>query len=364
MPYRRLLKPLLFRLDAENAHHLTLRGLSSAQRLSAGRALLAALYAVPASKRLESHLWDLRFPSPVGLAAGLDKNAQAVDALSRIGLGFLEVGTVTPRPQAGNERPRLFRLPEDKALINRMGFNNEGAQAMARRLAAFVCHPVPVGVNIGKNKDTPNEQAAEDYRECLRELYAYGDFFVVNVSSPNTPGLRSLQGGGELLGLLRAVLQEADVQRVRQLQHKPVLVKIAPDLDDDALQTTVNAVRAAGVQGIIVSNTTLSREGLSSPHRQQAGGLSGQPLRERSTALVRRVYALTQGALPIVASGGVFSAQDAYEKIRAGASLVEIYTALIYEGPEVLRSINEGLEALLQRNGFDNVAQAVGADHR
>lgn len=362
MPYRRLLKPLLFRLDAEDAHHLTLRGLALAGKVPGAGPLLAALYGVPESPALETTLWGLRFASPLGLAAGLDKNAQAVAAFSRIGLGFLEVGTVTPRAQVGNDRPRLFRLPQDGALINRMGFNNDGAQAVARRLGQLPPHRIPLGINIGKNKDTPNERAADDYRACLRELYPFGDFFVVNVSSPNTPGLRSLQAGAELRALLDAVLNEADAQRVRSvLPAKPVLVKIAPDLDDAALETTVQAAQAAGVAGLIVSNTTLNREGLTHAHREQAGGLSGKPLRERATELVGRVYELTGGQLPIVASGGVFTAGDAYEKIRAGASLVEIYTALIYEGPEVVRQINAGLEELLRRDGFRNVAEAVGA---
>jgi len=364
MLYTHILKPLLFRLDAEDAHHLTLRALSAAGRVPGAARVLRALYGVPRNAALESRLFGLTFPNPVGLAAGLDKDAQAVTAFTSVGFGFMEVGTVTPRPQAGNERPRLFRLPADTALINRMGFNNAGADAMAARLALLPARRVPVAVNIGKNKDTPNEQAADDYRACVRVLYPHADFFVVNVSSPNTPGLRSLQAGEDLRHLLTAVMDEVEAQRVRFVQPtRAVLVKIAPDLGDAALVETLNAALAAGVAGVIVSNTTLSREGLRHANREQAGGLSGQPLTARSTELIRRVYAHTGGRLPVVGSGGVFTAEDAYAKIRAGASLVEVYTGLIYHGPGIVRRINAGLVRLLRRDGFASVQDAVGADH-
>jgi len=365
MLYEKIAKPLLFRLDPEDAHHLTLGGLALAPRIPGATALLDAAYGVPAQEPLSTTVFGLRFPSPIGLAAGLDKNGQAVTGFSHMGFGFMEVGTVTPRPQPGNPRPRLFRLPEDRALINRMGFNNEGAKAMAARLSRLPRRPIPIGVNIGKNKDTPNEDAESDYRACVQELYPLGDFFVVNVSSPNTPGLRDLQAGDELSRLLEAVQRELEAQRARHGgPQKPVLVKIAPDLDEAGLEATVHAARAAGVSGIIVSNTTLRREGLTHAHRDEKGGLSGRPLKERSTEILRRVHQMTEGKLPIVGSGGVFTAEDAYEKIRAGASLVEVYTALIYEGPSLLRRISRGLVALLRRDGFCSVADAVGADHR
>ena len=356
MLYRRLLRPALFRLDAEDAHHLTLRGLES----GAAAKVLGTLYGVPNDPRLCIDLFGLAFPSPVGLAAGLDKDARAVAAFSRLGLGFVEVGTVTPRPQPGNPRPRLFRLPEDGALINRMGFNNAGMHAAAGRLEKLAARPVPIAVNIGKNKETPNEAAADDYRACVRTLFPYADLFVVNVSSPNTPGLRALQGAEELGTLLGAVLAEVETLRVRYLKTAPVLVKIAPDLDGAALEATVGAAVDAGVAGIIVANTTLGRDGLTQPHRGEAGGLSGKPLAARSTELVRRAYALTGGRLPIVASGGVFTGRDAYEKIRAGASLVELYTGLIYQGPSLPGRINRELSGLLERDGFESVARAVG----
>lgn len=357
--YRHLAKPLLFRMDAEQAHHLTIRALQGAGRVP-GLDTAVAHFAAPTPNALRQQLWGLRFGSPVGLAAGLDKNGEAITLFSALGFGFMEVGTVTPRPQPGNPLPRLFRLPEDGALINRMGFNNAGLDTLARHLSGP--HRIPIWANIGKNKDTPNDQAEDDYRQAVRALYPHADGFVVNVSSPNTPGLRSLQQADELSALLDAVLREAERQRLEHLQQRPVLVKLAPDLSDEDFAASVEAAQAAGVSGLIVSNTTLSRAGLRSPNREQAGGLSGQPLRERSTALVRRAYQLTSGKLPIVGVGGIFSAQDAYQKIRAGASLVEVYTALIYEGPALPSRLNRQLTELLHGGGFGHISQAVGVD--
>lgn len=363
MLYRNIMKPLLFKLDPETAHHATIGGLSAAGGIPGAQALLGAMYGVDGRRELTTDIWGLRFPNPVGLAAGLDKNGRAVKAFSRVGFGFMEVGTVTPRPQPGNPQPRLFRLPEDEALINRMGFNNEGADKLARRLAAARPYGIPLAVNIGKNKDTPNEEAVGDYIACVRELYEYADLFVVNISSPNTPDLRKLQHGSELRELLRAVMDEIGEQRAaRHGKTVPVLVKIAPDLAGDELEQVVQTVADSGASGMIAANTTLDRSGLTHAHRDEAGGLSGKPLRDRSTAMIRRIYKLTGGALPIIGSGGIFSAEDAYEKIRAGASLVEIYTALIYIGPGVNRQINEGLSRLLQRDGFAHISQAVGVD--
>ncbi|GAA5513321.1 Dihydroorotate dehydrogenase (quinone) [Deinococcus carri] len=358
--YRRI-KPALFRLDAEDAHHLTLRALGVASRLPAWPALARTLTA-PADPRLTQTLWGRTFTSPVGLAAGLDKNAEAVPAFGALGFGFLEVGTVTPLAQAGNERPRLFRLPPDEALINRMGFNNAGAEALHARLAALPARPAPVWVNIGKNKATPNEEAVQDYLGCVRALQDVADAFVVNVSSPNTPGLRALQAAADLAALVRAVLGEVEVGRVRTLSRPPVLVKLAPDLHPEDFEASVNAVLAAGADGLIISNTTLSREGLTHPRREEAGGLSGRPLTRRSTDLVRDAYRLTRGRVPIVGVGGIFTAGDAYAKIRAGAALTEVYTALIYEGPGLPARLNRGLAGLLARDGFRNVAEAVGVD--
>ncbi|WP_027459342.1 quinone-dependent dihydroorotate dehydrogenase [Deinococcus murrayi] len=361
--YRRLLRPALFRLDAEDAHHLTLRGLGAASRVPGWAAPLRALTAPP-DPRLTQTLWGHAYPSPLGLAAGLDKNGEAVPAFWALGFGFVEVGTVTPLAQPGNERPRLFRLPPDGALVNRMGFNNAGADALHARLAALRRRPVPVWVNIGKNKATPNEEATDDYLRLVRALGDVADAFVVNVSSPNTPGLRALQAAEDLAALVRAVVAEVEAGRVRTLRRPPVLVKLAPDLHPADFGASVGAVLEAGAHGLILSNTTLSREGLTHGHRGEAGGLSGRPLRGRSTALVREAYRLTGGRVPLVGVGGVFTAEDAYAKIRAGASLVEVYTALVYEGPGLPARLHRGLSRLLERDGFASVTEAVGADAR
>ncbi|QHT61997.1 quinone-dependent dihydroorotate dehydrogenase [Paenibacillus lycopersici] len=365
MLYTKIAKPYFFRMDAEKAHHMVIDGLHSASRLPGIPGMMRAMYGVPEAKELASNLFGLHFAHPVGLAAGLDKNAKAVDMFANIGFGFAEVGTVTPKGQAGNDLPRLFRLPSDEALINRMGFNNDGAEAMAGRLAHYTNRRIPIAVNIGKNKTTPNELAHEDYRACLRQLYTYGDFFVVNISSPNTPDLRALQHGDELKLLLATVMEETGAQAAKSgAARKPVLVKIAPDMTDEQLAYTVETIVASGVNGIIATNTTIGREGLRHPNAKEAGGLSGKPVRDRSTAVVRDVYRLTGGRLPIIGSGGIFTASDAYDKIRAGASLVEIYTALIYKGPELLRELTEGLKALLRKDGFASITEAIGADHR
>lgn len=365
MLYRKLGKPIFFKMDPENAHHLVVGGLGTAHRIPGILPLMRGLYGVPSSSpELTTELFGIQFPSPVGLAAGLDKNAAAVPGFSAIGFGFMEVGTVTPVGQPGNDQPRLFRLPPDEALINRMGFNNEGAEEMAKRLGALKSRPIPVAVNIGKNKVTPNEEAHRDYEKCISVLYPHADFFVVNISSPNTPDLRSLQHGNELSVLLQAVKEEMAKQAKIHGSEKAVLVKIAPDVNDQELEYMVNTIQSSGVSGIIATNTTLSREGLTHSNAKETGGLSGRPLRTRSTEIISRIYRQTGGRLPIIGSGGIFTASDAYEKIKAGASMVEIYTALIYEGPEVNRKIYRGLKELLKRDGFSHISEAVGIDHR
>nr|WP_138227807.1 quinone-dependent dihydroorotate dehydrogenase [Paenibacillus sp. F411] len=362
--YRNVGKPIFFKMDPEKAHHLVVDGLAKSMALPGAEAAMRTMYGVRETSDLAVDLWGIHFPTPVGLAAGLDKNAKAVRGFSSIGFGFMEVGTVTPKGQSGNELPRLFRLPEDEALINRMGFNNEGAAAMAGRLKQLQERRIPIAVNIGKNKTTPNEEANRDYETCIRELYPYGDFFVVNISSPNTPDLRSLQHGSELSSLLEAVKQEMGRQAEVYGTSKPVLVKIAPDVSQDELEFMVDTISRSGVSGIIASNTTLSREGLSHPNAKETGGLSGKPLKERSTEIISLIYQQTEGKLPIIGSGGIFTAEDAYDKIKAGASLVEIYTALIYEGPEVNRRLHAGLQQLLKRDGYTHISEAVGAKHR
>ncbi|XP_068267718.1 dihydroorotate dehydrogenase (quinone), mitochondrial [Nyctibius grandis] len=350
--------PALRALPPEAAHGLALR--------------VAALGLLPRSRpdgpALEVRVLGQRFRNPVGLAAGFDKQGEAVDGLYKMGFGFVEVGTVTPQPQEGNPRPRVFRLAEDEAVINRYGFNSHGHAAVEHRLRArqqtqlrLTGAGMPLGVNLGKNKSSTD--AAADYVAGVRTLGPLADYLVVNVSSPNTPGLRDLQGKAELRDLLTKVLAERDAL---PCAHRPaVLVKIAPDLTAQDKQDVASVVCELGVDGLIVSNTTVSRPGsLRSPQRTEPGGLSGRPLRELSTQTVREMYALTRGRVPIIGVGGVSSGRDALEKIRAGASLVQLYTALVYRGPPVVRAVKQELEELLREQGFKNVMEAVGADHR
>lgn len=363
--YQSVLKPVFFRMDPEKAHHLVIDGLHQASRVPGMASMLEGLYGVPDLPELRMELFGLDFRHPVGLAAGLDKNAKSVPGFSSVGFGFMEVGTVTPLAQPGNELPRLFRLPSDEALINRMGFNNDGADAMAGRLAALERRKIPVFVNIGKNKSTPNELAHQDYITCIRKLHEHADLFVVNISSPNTPDLRALQHGDELRTLLAAVTSEIAAQASRSgARPKPVLVKIAPDMTGEQLALTAETIAESGVSGIIATNTTLSRDGLGHANRGEAGGLSGRPLRERSTEVVSELYRKTGGKLPIIGSGGIFTAEDAYAKIKAGASLVEIYTSMIYRGPGIVKDIAAGLVALLRRDGYGSIEEAIGADHQ
>ncbi|MCL6637171.1 MAG: quinone-dependent dihydroorotate dehydrogenase [Alicyclobacillus sp.] len=351
------IRPLLFQLDPETAHHLTLASLS----VVPGAARWLARPVQP-SPRLRQRLWHLDFPHPLGLAAGLDKDGVAIPAWAGCGFAFAEVGTVTPRPQPGNPRPRLFRLPADGALINRMGFNNRGGAALRQRLLKLPARPCWIGVNLGKNKDTPNAQAADDYAQLVRTLADVADYLVINVSSPNTPGLRDLQAQSELLPLVRRVLAERSaVAGPSARPQPPVLVKLAPDLADDDLTELAASLLQAGVDGFIATNTTLARPRLQSAHAGEAGGLSGRPLRARATAVVRQLYQVTRGRVPIIGCGGVFSAADAYEKICAGANLVQIYTALIYRGPQVVSEIVRGLDDLLARDGWPSLQSAVGS---
>jgi dihydroorotate dehydrogenase len=292
---------------------------------------------------LERKLWGITFPNPVGLAAGFDKDAKFTDPLACLGFGFIEIGTLTPRPQGGNPQPRLFRLPADSALINRMGFNNDGVVAAVERLRKRK-EKVIIGGNIGKNKDTPNEQAGDDYEKCFLELYDVVDYFVVNVSSPNTPGLRALQDK-EPLTLLLTRLQTLNSQKGGK---KPLLLKIAPDLTNEQLDDIVEIIRTTGLDGVVSSNTTISRAGLHTPQAEVdaigMGGLSGAPLRERATEVISYLHKASKGSFPIIASGGIFTAADAREKLAAGASLVQVYTGFIYEGPAIAKRICEGLK--------------------
>lgn len=339
-----LLRPLLFLLPPERAHRFTFLLLEVAARIP-GLLRLIGGGVPPKSAALD--LMGLHFPSPVGLAAGMDKDARHVDAFARLGFGFIEVGTLTPRPQAGNPRPRLFRLPKDRALINRMGFNNGGVEVAAIRLRER--RPgVIVGGNIGKNKDTPNERAAADYLACLEALHDVVDYFVVNVSSPNTPGLRELQEKGPLLDLLK-LLHGRSMAKAGAAPVKPVLLKIAPDLTDAQIDDVCDVVKASGIAGVIATNTTVSRDGLHTPAEEVtsmgAGGLSGAPLRDRSTAVIRLLRERLPRPLVIIGVGGIDSVESAMEKLAAGADLIQVYTGLIYAGPTLPGAINRAFAA-------------------
>ncbi len=337
--YKLLLKPLFFLLPPERAHYLTLTLFRILLAIPLVGWLVRKAYAVNDPK-LEREVFGLKFKNPIGLAAGFDKDGNAFPTMAALGFGFVEVGTVTPQPQAGNPKPRLFRLPKDEALINRMGFNNAGVAALAQRLQGKRPKGLIIGGNIGKNKVTPNEEAVRDYEICFEQLFPHVDYFVVNVSSPNTPGLRELQDKEPLTKLLNR-LQELNQQRKTP---KPILLKIAPDLTDAQLDDIVEIVQNTGINGVIATNTTISREGLQQETGKiGAGGLSGQPLRQRSTEVIRYLKEKSNGQITIIGVGGIASPADALEKLEAGASLVQIYTGLIYEGPALVKRINRQL---------------------
>ncbi|HUA80854.1 MAG TPA: quinone-dependent dihydroorotate dehydrogenase [Dyella sp.] len=330
------LRPLLFKLDAETAHGLTLYGLDVAHRSE-----LACFVAAP-SDELPVDAFGLHFPNPVGLAAGLDKNAAHLDALGALGFGFIEGGTVTPRPQAGNDRPRLFRLPQHEAIINRMGFNNEGVDALVRNVQASRYRGV-LGINIGKNKDTPNDKAVDDYLFCLERVYAHASYITVNISSPNTTGLRDLQEEATLRRFIDTLREAQERLGAQQGKRKPMLLKIAPDLTDAELDSIAEVLLAANVDGVICTNTTIDRSAVASdPHGSETGGLSGTPLRARATSVVRGMRERLGDRVDIVGVGGVLDGSDAAEKIEAGAKLVQIYSGLIYRGPALIAEcVNE-----------------------
>lgn len=337
----------LHQIDPERAHGLALMAM---------KAGVVPLSGLVTTDRLKTRFCGMEMQNPIGLAAGYDKNATVVDALTQAGFGFVEVGAVTPRPQAGNPKPRLFRLTEDQAVINRFGFNNEGMQAAAARLTRRSRRrPVPVGLNLGANKDSTDR--ADDYVQVFRSCGPFVDFATVNVSSPNTEKLRDLQGADALRGLLSGVLKA----REGQDKYTPIFLKIAPDLTDDELNEVAQVALEVKVDAIIATNTTLSREGLKSANRDEAGGLSGPPLFEKSTRVLARLSQLTDGQMPLIGVGGIASADDAYQKIRAGASVVQLYSALAYHGLSLVEDIALGLDALLARDGFAQVSDAVGS---
>jgi len=349
-----LARPVLHLFDAETAHGLVVWALKSG---------LVGGDSISDDAILAQSLWGLNFPNPIGLAAGFDKDAEVPDAMLRIGLGFVEAGTVTPRPQQGNPKPRLFRLSDDEAVINRLGFNSGGLEAYAARLEARGMRSGIVGANVGKNKET--EQVEDDYVIGIERLTLLSDYIVVNVSSPNTEGLRALQARESLARLLSASM-DARARASRDItKMPPLLVKVAPDLDTSEMHDIADVVVSSGIDGLVVGNTTIDRPaGLHSSDKSQAGGLSGKPLMEKSTKCLAEFYRLTEGKIPLIGCGGIASGADAYAKIRAGASLVQLYTALVFQGPGLVGRIKRELAALLKEDGFANVSEAIAADHK
>jgi len=332
--YKLLIRPLLFCFDPEKVHHITFSTIRLVSKIPGIPFLFKSIFEVN-DKRLETEVFGLKFKNPVGLAAGFDKNAILYKELSNFGFGFIEIGTLTPKAQDGNPKKRIFRLIEDNAIINRMGFNNGGVQVAVEKLKKN--KGVLIGGNIGKNKLTPNEAATADYTICFDALFDYVDYFVVNVSSPNTPNLRELQEKEPLTQLLQT-LQNQNLARPKQ---KPILLKIAPDLTDSQLLDIIDIVNETKIAGVIATNTTLSREGLQSEKKIETGGMSGKPLRSRSTEVIRFLSEKSNKAFPIIGVGGIHSADDAIEKLEAGASLIQLYTGFIYEGPSLIKQINK-----------------------
>jgi len=337
MNYYPLVKPLLFQLDAENAHYLTLKLLKLAHSSGVDRLLNPAIIEKPVT------VMGLNFKNPVGLAAGLDKNGDYIDALAAIGFGSVEIGTVTPRPQPGNPKPRLFRLPEHKAIINRMGFNNQGVDYLLKQVERSQYKGI-LGINIGKNFDTPIDQATEDYLISLRKAYLAASYITINISSPNTKNLRQLQQGDEIKKLLSALKEEQGKLQAEHNKYTPIVVKIAPDLNDEEIQHIAKLLIEFSMDGVIATNTTIDRSAIQGhPLVDEAGGLSGAPVKQKSTYVVSRLAEELQGQLPIIAAGGILCYTDAQEKLDAGASLVQVYSGLIYTGPQLVHDIMQGL---------------------
>ena len=346
--YKALLRPLLFRFDPEKIHYFTFSVLQNLFKVPGMAGIAKRKYQLN-DQRLEREVFGLKFKNPVGLAAGFDKDAKLYRELDQLGFGFIEIGTVTPRAQAGNPKKRLFRLKKDQAIINRMGFNNGGVEAAVERLRKN--KNVLIGGNIGKNKDTPNEEAVADYELCFDALFDYVDYFVVNVSSPNTPNLRELQDKKPLTALLGRLQEKNN----RKKAKKPILLKIAPDLSDSQLLEIIDIVQSSGIAGVIATNTTISRAGLISEEKEEVGGLSGEPLRKRATEVIRFISEKSNGAFPIIGVGGIHSAEDALEKLNAGASLVQLYTGFIYEGPDLIKQINKKILSEIEKEGSVHV---------
>lgn len=344
-PMYKLIKPIFFRFDPENIHYFVTRNLKRFNRFPGGAAVSRAVWDIK-DHRLQKEVFGLKFINPVGLAAGFDKNGEVISEMANLGFGFIEVGTVTPLPQSGNPKPRMFRSPREKALINRMGFNNLGVDVVAERIAAYrkkqpaAQKGLIIGGNIGKNKNTPNEDAVSDYIKCFDRLFDVVDYFVVNVSSPNTPGLRALQEKEPLMAILNTLQQRNNKNGI----SKPILLKIAPDLTDEQLNDIVEIVQEAKIAGVIATNTTIDKSSIADAKlKEEAGGLSGAPLTKRSTEVIRYLAKKSNGSFPIIGVGGIHSAEDAMEKLEAGASLVQLYTGFIYEGPGLIKRVNNAL---------------------
>ena len=353
-----LIRPLLFALDAERSHDLTLGLLRATYRVPGARALLRRCYA-DHTPSLPVEVMGMRFPNPVGLAAGLDKEARCLAPLLDFGFGFLELGTVTPQPQPGNPKPRLFRLTRHAAIINRMGFNSSGLVAFLANLAAQPRRGI-IGINLGKNKLTPDAQAIDDYLAGLRAVYAHADYVTLNISSPNTPGLRALQNEAPLAALLAALKNEQGLLTRTHGRHVPIALKIAPDLDDIGIDAIARLLVEHNMDAVIATNTTIARPGLEhEPRSRETGGLSGQPLCALSTQVIRRLHATLQGRIPIIGVGGISNADDTWEKLVAGADLIQLYTAFIYRGPGVVGEIVRGLAEKVRAHGATNMAEAL-----
>ena len=339
--YKSIIKPIFFKFDPEAIHHFAFKAIKITFSIPGVKMLVKSKYVV-SDKRLERNLFGLKFPNPVGLAAGFDKDAKLFNELACMGFGFVELGTLTPKSQPGNDKPRLFRLPQDEALINRMGFNNEGVEAAVERLKSKNTNII-IGGNIGKNKVTSNEDAASDYLKCFEALFDYVDYFVVNVSSPNTPNLRALQDKEPLKELLKSVM---DLNNSKK-NPKPVLLKIAPDLTNEQLDDIIEIVAETKIQGVVATNTTIDKSKLKTSKEEVdrigAGGLSGKPLKDRSTEVIRYLSEKSSKSFPIIGVGGIYSGADAIEKLNAGASLVQVYSGFIYEGPQLIKDINQAI---------------------
>lgn len=349
--YEKLIRPLLFKISPETAHEFGIEALKIGLSTKFAQDLTAKRFASESFGKLSR--FGLTFKNPLGIAAGFDKNGAVVNQLAALGFGFVEVGTVTFNPQKGNEKPRLFRLPEDKALINRLGFNNEGAAKVVERLKKIQPNCV-LGVNIGKNKDVPNEEAIENYLQSFDLAYSVADYIAVNVSSPNTPNLRELQKAENLEELLKS-LQKRNLE----LSSKPLIVKIAPDLNESEIEAIVDIALKLNLDGIIAANTTVSRENLKSKIDEN-GGLSGKPLQKKSNEVISKIFKYSNGRLPIIGVGGIFTAEDAFEKIASGACLLQAYTGFVYQGFSFAREINRGLAKILSDKGYNHLDEAIG----